>query len=308
MEFSKSSRCDLRGTTIADELGLEVNARFLIVHADDLAMAHSVNQATFRALENRTVSSASIMAPCPWFMEVAQYARQHTTMDLGIHLTLTSEWEGYRWGPVAPRSCVMSLVDETGYFHRDFKTFLRNAEREEVAAEIRAQIERVLACGIRPSHLDSHMGVLFGTPELHALMVSVGEEYGLPCLGIYGRGPENRANIGFDSVSVADERIASDDWEIFYAGVLTSLTPGLHELVVHLGTDDNELRAITSGSQFWNAAWRQRDFDFIQSSRFKSLLEAEDIEVVDWSVVKSRLLCSSTGQLIFHSNTSNFSI
>src|SRR5215831_11157903 len=103
--------------TLAEKLGYAKDARLLIVHADDVGETHSVNAATFEALEKGYVNSASLMVPCPWFPEAAEFAKEHLHADLGLHLTVTSERVYYRWGPVAPPEQVASLVDLNGYFH-----------------------------------------------------------------------------------------------------------------------------------------------------------------------------------------------
>src|SRR5262245_57187293 len=152
--------------TVAERLGYPRDARLLIVHADDLAVAHSVDAASFDALDKGGVTSASIMVPCPWLKEVAAYAKDHPNADLGLHLTLTSEWKVYRWGPVEAKDKVASLLDPSGYLWPETGPAVQNLKAEEVEREIRAQVEHSMAAGIHPTHLDSHMGVLFSRPDL----------------------------------------------------------------------------------------------------------------------------------------------
>jgi len=97
--------------TLAERLGYPRVAKLLIVHADDLGMAHSINAATIKAFETGLVNSGSIMIPCPWLPEIAAYARANPNADLGLHLTLTSEWKLFRWGSVLPKDSVRSLFD-----------------------------------------------------------------------------------------------------------------------------------------------------------------------------------------------------
>src|SRR5689334_14110270 len=103
--------------SLAEKLGFSRDAKLLIVHADDVGMTHSINAATIAALDTGLVNSASIMVPCPWFPEIADYAKSHPQVDFGLHLTLTSERVYYRWGPVASKDKLPTLVDENGYFH-----------------------------------------------------------------------------------------------------------------------------------------------------------------------------------------------
>jgi len=154
--------------TVAERLGYPKDAKLLILHADDLGAAHSIDAATFDALDKGVISSASIMMPTPWVTEVAAYARAHPEADLGLHLTLTSEWQSYRWGTVASADKVASLLDSTGTLAFDTDPVAKKAKLPEVELEIRAQIERARALGIRPTHLDSHMGALFSSPALLA--------------------------------------------------------------------------------------------------------------------------------------------
>src|SRR3984893_9015415 len=161
--------------TIAERLGYPADAKLLIVHADDLAVAHSVDSASFDALDKNAVASASVMVPCPWLTEVASYAKEHPDADLGLHLTLTSEWKTYRWSPVESKDKVPSLLDPSGYFWPD--TDHHNLNPEEAEREIRAQIERAASMGIHPTHLDTHMGVLFSRPDLFAVYLKVAHEY-----------------------------------------------------------------------------------------------------------------------------------
>src|SRR5436853_623079 len=178
--FLLASNLPAQNRNIAERLGYPAGAKLLILHADDLGAAHSIDAASFAALDNGTVSSASVMMPTPWVTEVAAYARAHPNADLGLHLTVTSEWHTYRWGSVASKDSVPSLLDSTGTFASDVPPVATHAKAGEIELELRAQVERALALGIHPTHLDSHMGALFSTPDLMAAYVKVAREYHLP--------------------------------------------------------------------------------------------------------------------------------
>src|SRR6267378_1764304 len=136
--------------TIAERLGYPADSKLLIVHADDLAVAHSVDTASFDALNKNAVTSASIMVPCAWLTEVASYAKDHPDADLGLHLTLTSEWKMYRWGPVSSSDKVASLFDPSGYLWPETPAAALNLKTAEAEREIRAQVERAITLGIHP--------------------------------------------------------------------------------------------------------------------------------------------------------------
>ncbi len=275
--------------TVAERLGYPADSKLLIVHADDLAVAHSVDAASFDALDKNAVTSASIMMPCPWITEVAAYARAHPGADLGLHLTLTSEWKTYRWGPVESKNEVPTLLDPAGTLWSDTPLVAANVKPAEAEREIRAQVEHALALGIHPTHLDSHMGSAFSTPELFAAYVKVAHEYHLPFLAV--RVTDDRAkflsllfdkDVVVDSVVIAAPGLRPDQWKDFYLTAIKNLKPGLTEMIVHLGHDDAELQAVTVDHPDYGSAWRQRDYDFVTSAEFKKALEENHIILVRW--------------------------
>jgi len=279
--------------TVAERLGYPPDAKLLIIHADDLAVAHSVDTASFDALNKNAVTSASIMVPCPWLTEVAAYGKEHSDADLGLHLTLTSEWKLDRWGPAESKNKVPSLLDPTGYLWSETPAAASNLKPEEAEREIRVQIERAITLGIHPTHLDSHMGVLFSTPELFAVYVKVAHEYKLPFLALrFPNAPAaffsalSEKDIILDSVVMANPAVHANEWRDFYVNAVKSLKPGLTEMIVHLGHDDAELQAVTLDHPDFGSAWRQRDYDVVTSPEFKKALEENHIVLVKWKDLK----------------------
>ena len=274
--------------TIAERLGHPANSKLLILHADDLGVAHSENAASLDALDKGAVNSASIMIPTPWVTEVAEYAKKNPNADLGLHLTLTSEWATYRWGGTAPRDQVPSLHDADGTLPRDDQTVMTRAKLDEVEKELRAQVDRAYALGIKPTHLDSHMGALFTTPGLMATYVKVARSYKLPFLAFIGgpfpamQGVVTKADIVPDAVIIADEKVPVDKWKQFYLDAVNGLKPGLTEIIVHLAHDDSEMQAVTVNHDAYGAAWRQRDYDVMNSPEFKKALKDNNVVLVTW--------------------------
>jgi hypothetical protein len=283
-----------RGQTVpkslAEKLGYARDAKLLIVHADDLGMTHSVNAASIKGLETGLVTSASLMVPCPWFPEIADYAKAHPEIDFGLHLTLTSERIFYRWGPVAPRDKVPSLVDSNGYFHLDWSEST-HIDAKEVELELRAQVDKAIAMGLRPTHLDSHQYRLFvNGKDMFQSVLHVAHDYKLPVFMVrdwFVDRPYLEAALGPDDLVVdhtvtINPGVPPEKWADFYVTALKNLQPGVTVFIIHLAFDDVEMRAATRERDTWGAAWRQRDFDFFTSPQFKALLREQNIQLVTW--------------------------
>jgi predicted glycoside hydrolase/deacetylase ChbG (UPF0249 family) len=288
--------------TLAERLGYARDAKLLIVHVDDLGMAHSVNRAAIKAFESGLVSSGSIMVPCPWFAEIAAYARSHPQADLGLHLTLTSEWTNYRWGPVLSKDRVASLLDQSGYLYATETLAAGHIKTQEAEAEIRAQIERARSFGIEPTHLDSHMGTLYQNRTLFAMLLRVARDHHLPVLI-----PKERltgvqdfsallqpGDVLIDRLLEIGPDVPPEGWAKFYTDRIKNLQPGITQIIVHLAYDDDEMRGATFDHPDWGAGWRQRDFQFFTSEAFRRLLQENGIKLVTWREI-GRLTAKSNG-------------
>ena len=278
--------------TVAERLGHPRDAKLLILHADDIGVAHSENAASFDALDKGVVNSGSIMMPTPWVTEVAAYAKAHPNADLGLHLTLNSEWNTYRWGGLAPRDQTSSLHDPDGTFPREPDVMVKRAKLDEVERELRAQIDRAYAIGIKPTHVDSHMGALYGTPDLFRTYAKVARSYKLPFLHFIGGADPaivatlQPSDIVADAVIMRLQKGSIEEWRKFYLDAIRDMKPGLTVILVHLGYDDAELRAVTTGWDSWGADWRQRDYDVLTSAEFRQALKDNKVVMVTWRDVQ----------------------
>jgi len=288
--FGQTNSSALSAKSLAERLGYPRDAKLLIVNTDDLGMAHSVDAAAIKGLSTGLVTSGSIMVPCPWFPEIADYARQHPDADLGLHLTLTSEWVHYRWGPVLPRDKVASLLDPTGYLYLTEDVAAAHIDAREAEAEIRAQIERARSFGIQPTHLDAHMGTLYQNKALFEALLRVSRENRLPIRvskDWTSRIPFLQSilkpdDVLLDGFITIDSDVPPEKWVNFYTEALKKLQPGVTELGIHLAYDDEEMRNVSFNHPNWGAGWRQRDFDFFTSDTFRRLLQENNIKLITW--------------------------
>ena len=287
--------------TLAEKLGYQKDAKLLIVHADDLGFAHSENVASIRAIEMGSVNSASIIMTGAWVKEVATYANENKiSHDLGLHLAITSEWKNFKWGPVASKDKVPSLINEYGHFYDSCPS---NANVTEIETELRAQIELAYSYGIVPTHLDSHMGCLFwGKLEFFEIYLRLAKEYNLPCLvdkSFASLFPDEESfnkmlkkqevmvmvDYNF-TISVEENRSGPED---YYTKIISNLEPGLTQILIHTAYDNVEMQAITVDHPDWGSAWRQADYDFFTSSTCKQLIKDKNIVLVTWREIASVL-------------------
>jgi hypothetical protein len=237
------------------------------------------------------------MIPCPWLPDIASYAKQHPEADLGLHLTLTSEWTTYRWGPVLPKDRVASLLDNTGYLFLTESEAASRASLKDVEAEIRAQIERARAFGIQPTHLDSHMGTLYQNKSLFEILLKVARENKLPSRvskewftsRSYLPAMLEPQDVVIDRIISIEPEITPEGWATFYTNAIKSIQPGVTEIIIHLAYDDEEMRGATADHPNWGAAWRQRDFQFFTSEAFRKLLQENQIKLITWREVGQKL-------------------
>lgn len=278
--------------SLAERLGYPSDAKLVIIHADDIGVAHSVNDASLRAMSAGAVNSGSVMVPCPWFPEIAAATRDVTpALDLGLHLTLTSEWKHYRWDAVSPRHEVRSLHDARGFLHASSEDVAARADPREAEREIRAQVARAKELGLNPTHLDSHMGSLFQSKELFETYLRVARDNHIPAMipreQLEQGAPQLLASLRpedvvIDRIVMAPDTLAPGEWERFYTKAIETLRPGVTEIIVHLATDDEEMRAVTTAHPSYGSAWRQRDLDFFTGAKARQLLQKSGARLITW--------------------------
>ena len=285
--------------TIQERLGYPKDAKLVIIHADDLGVSHSENAASITAMEKGSVSSASIMVPCPWFPEIAAYAQSNPSADLGLHITLTSEWKYYKWGPVTAKEKVPGLVNKNGFLYSSVDSVYQNASAAEVETETRNQVLRAKHFGIDPTHLDAHMGTALQRLDYFKAYLKVGHEFKIPVF--IPRVLENALRVKLDTI-VSDKDVLVDyilsanpqdfknGFSNFYTNGIKNLKPGLTYLIIHTAYDDEEMRAVTIDHPDWGAAWRQEDFNFFSSAECKKILKENNIYVITWKEIRDKIV------------------
>jgi chitin disaccharide deacetylase len=289
--------------TWAERLGWPAGKRVVIFHADDIGMCYEANQAAQQALTAGNYRSAAAMVPCPWFNEMAAWSVAHPDVDVGLHLALTSEWRFYRWGPVAPRDQVKGLIDPMGYLFRDVASVARSASPAEVEAEIRAQLARARQLGMKPSHLDTHMGTVYARPDYTQAYLRVAQEAQIPAMAIEmtPRTLDKFRKQGYpitddslkilaayplpkldDFHSVTEGKTYEDKREKLFEQVRL-FTPGLNEIIFHPSVETEGLKKITNSWQ--QRVWEDRLFADPAVQRF---IKDNDIIVTNWLEVMER--------------------
>ena len=257
-------------TNIGPALGLAPATRIVTLHVDDVGMCHGANKAFLDLYAAGAVDSGSVMVPCPWFPEIAEAARKDRALDLGVHLTLTSEWDGYRWRAISSTSPASGLVDDDGYLPRNCLKLRARLVPDAAEAEMRAQIERALACGIDMTHLDTHMGAAL-VPELLTILLRLGRAYRVPVLlprnlpsyldvlrlGAVDPAPYATAVAALEAagVPVVDQfrmtpGVPSDEAAQAYRKLLTQVPAGFTFVALHCNTP-GDIETIVPARAHW---------------------------------------------------------
>ena len=305
-------------STYAEKLGYPKGSKVVILHVDDVGMSYDSNEGAIEAMTKGVATSCSVMMPCPWVPAYIHYWKEHPQTDAGLHLTLTSEWKEYRWGPLMGKPAVPGLVDSEGDMWPSVEDVVKHATADEVYAEIKAQLERAKNMGFTPTHLDSHMGTLFASAGFMQVYVKLGIENHIPVMMPAGHAtliaalmhmPEQQMlqirGIGkmlwgaglpvLDDLynetygwKVPDE-VKNDDkklqaWKTAkYIDALKQLKPGLTMLIMHCTAPTEVFPQISDSGPV-----RKGDLLVMTDPKFKKALEDEHIILTTWREVMER--------------------
>lgn len=285
------------------------NERFLIVTADDFGMCHSMNEAIKNLFQAGAIHSSMMMMPGPWVKEAADYTKKHHHVNVGVHLTLTSSFPAYKWGPVTRSPGIDSLITSEGYFWGHASHVEERAAADAVRTELRSQIEMAFALGIEPTHLDSHEGSLLGLTrgrDFLEIVFDLCQEFRLPF-----KLPVQIVNQSFLDLEIRElmkERIESahrrgilliddlisppyhlgqgedyDSVKVNMMSAIQRMQGGITEIVIHPALNTPELRAITPH-------WRKREIEYLlfMDEDIHRLLQAEKIQLMSWKDIRDR--------------------
>ncbi len=293
----------LDGKNWAEKLGYPVNSKVVMLHADDIGMCSEANEAVIPYLLNDQIQSAAAMVPCPWFNDIADWYKKHPEEDIGLHLTLTSEWKNYRWGPVSNPSNVPELIDPEGYMWRGVIDVVSRTPVTTIEKEVRAQIERAYERGIKPGHIDTHMGTLYSKVEYAEAFFKVAMEYGIPAnvieftpdrvqkfrkqgypitARLIQSGTEYTLPKLDDFTSVPNGKSYQEKKENFF-DLIQNLEPGITEIIFHPSIETEGLKKITNSWQ--QRVWEAKMFSDPEVIQF---LKNEEIIFTNWKAMMQR--------------------
>ena len=291
-------------TTNAEKLGFPKGKKVLLLHSDDAGMCEEANFAVQTYILKSDVLSAAVMMPCPNAEDMVEWAKKHPAADIGVHLTLTSEWKNYRWPTLTDPKKVPGLIDPEGKMWHEVPNVVLNASTKEVETEIRAQIDKMIKMGYKPSHIDTHMGTLYGSPEFAKVFFETAVKYNIPANAIdlsdkdvadYYRAagyPINDEMLKFleayplpklDNFTSAPDGKSYENKRENFIRLVQSLKPGITEIIFHPSILTENLKTITGSAQ--QRAWEAQLFSDVVIKQF---FKENDIEITTWKEIMTR--------------------
>ena len=281
----------MKQNPVLRKLGFDPGDRVAIIHADDVGMCQATVPAFFELAANGLVSAGSAMVPCPWFQETAAWWRRYPEVDLGVHLTLTSEWQHYRWGPVTACAPCSGIIDADGCFYRE-PALMNRPDPKAALGEMRAQVQRARNSGIDVTHIDCHMFAML-VDGLVDSYVALGLEMGLPVLltrqpawlkALTATALDQWEEIGLPVFDHVREMALDHPAELLLneaKRIFDELPPGLTYLIMHPALDTPELHAI-------GGDWQQRvaDYETFRNPKLHDHVKRAGIHVIGWRPIR----------------------
>jgi predicted glycoside hydrolase/deacetylase ChbG (UPF0249 family) len=289
---------------LLEELGYSRSDKVVIFHIDDIGFSHASNLGSFECLDYGIASCGSVITPAPWFLDAASTIKQRPHYDIGVHLTLTAEYEAYRWRALSSVDPSSGLLSEDRCLWRTSEEAVNNISPEIAEKEMRAQIDYALQSGIDVTHIDSHMGTVMN-PKFIPGYLSLAREYQIPAflprlsreeISAVGLGEfadiflsliESLNEEGFPLVDhmVIDTGGEHTDKIQYYRTLFKEIKPGLTHFLFHSAKMSTELKAITPDS----AKWRDQDYQAFTNPLIRQCVEELDLQVIGYRQIREIL-------------------
>ncbi len=289
---------------ILKKLGFSNDDRLVIIHTDDIGMCHASIQAYSELVDYGLISSGAAMVPCSWFPQVATFCRQHPNADMGVHLTLTSEWDNYRWSPVSTHQVESGMIDDEGYFYRTSEETQSNGNPEAIQTELQTQLDRAISAGIEVTHLDTHMNTV-AHPKFVNSYIQLAIKHRLPFLfprqdeaGFRKLGMDAEiASIAASLVNYLEEQgmplvdhAAGLDLDKPIDRLdqakqaMSELPVGITHFIIHPSIETPELIAITPD-------WRSRvaDYKTFKDEELRQYIDDIGVKIIGYKTLKQLL-------------------
>ena len=288
-KFIKNSSHKENFELVSSKLGYNLNDKLLLIHADDLGLSKSVNETSIKSLLKNTVSSASVIMNAEKIQEIADFSKKNPNIDMGVHLTVTSEWKIHKWGGVLPENDIPSLLNNQNNFYWNKRKFTKYSDLDQLYNELQAQVDLAISMGMNITHIDSHEGALFFDPEVFKTYLKIAENNNLiafvpiqASVHFDDNFPKPKHAIIFDQFFMAEAGIKSEEMEEYYLNILDNLKPGLSQIIVHFGLDNENMKNITVDKIDYGSKWRETDYKVFNSEKFLSTIKKNNIKIINY--------------------------
>ncbi|MEC7479206.1 MAG: ChbG/HpnK family deacetylase [Bacteroidota bacterium] len=295
-KFIKNSTQTENFEILSKNLGFSSDEKLLIIHADDLGLSDSVNDTSMESLLKNTVTSASVIMNAEKVQEIADFSKKYPKIDLGVHLTVTSEWKFHKWGGVLSNNDISSLLNSKNNFYWNKRKFTKYSKIKELHDELQAQVDLAISMGMNISHIDSHEGALFFDPDVFKTYLKIAENNNLlafvpvqASVHFDESFPKPKYAIIIDQFFMAEAGIKHEDMEGYYLDILDNLEPGLSEIIVHFGLNDDKMKEITVDKIDYGSKWREMDYKIFNSEKFINSIKKNNIKLINYKDLENHI-------------------
>ena len=281
---------------LSKNLGFSSDEKLLIIHADDLGLSDSVNDTSMESLLKNTVTSASVIMNAEKVQEIADFSKKYPKIDLGVHLTVTSEWKFHKWGGILRNNDISSLLNSKNNFYWNKRKFTKYSKIKELHDELQAQVDLAISMGINVSHIDSHEGALFFDPDVFKTYLKIAENNNLlafvpvqASVHFDESFPKPKHAIIIDQFFMAEAGIKHEEMEEYYLDILDNLEPGLSEIIVHFGLDNDKMKEITVDKIDYGSKWREMDYKIFNNEKFINSIKKNNIKLINYKDLENHI-------------------